>query len=103
MLNDRNDMKKIFNIFAAALMSAAVLTSCAEKEIVTYYPDEVVIPALQELSVEEGLQLSDGDGVIFATLQFSAADFGIALPQLQGTRHTPISRRISPPSRHLAM
>lgn len=71
-------MKKIFNIFAAALMSAAVLTSCAEKEIVTYYPDEVVIPALQELSVEEGLQLSDGDGVIFATLQFSAADFGIA-------------------------
>ena len=78
MLNDRNDMKKIFNIFAAALMSAAVLTSCAEKEIVTYYPDEVVIPALQELSVEEGLQLSDGDGVIFATLQFSAADFGIA-------------------------
>ena len=78
MLNDRNDMKKIFNILAAALMSAAVLTSCAEKEIVTYYPDEVVIPALQELSVEEGLQLSDGDGVIFATLQFSAADFGIA-------------------------
>ena len=71
-------MKKIFNIFAAALMSAAVLTSCAEKEIVTYHPDEVVIPALQELSVEEGLQLSDGDGVIFATLQFSAADFGIA-------------------------
>ena len=71
-------MKKIFNILAAALMSAAVLTSCAEKEIVTYYPDEVVIPALQELSVEEGLQLSDGDGVIFATLQFSAADFGIA-------------------------
>ena len=59
-------------------MSAAVLTSCAEKEIVTYHPDEVVIPALQELSVEEGLQLSDGDGVIFATLQFSAADFGIA-------------------------
>lgn len=94
-------MKKIFNIFAAALMSAAVLTSCAEKEIVTYYPDEVVIPALQELSVEEGLQLSDGDGVIFATLQFSAADFGIATAQ--GTRHTPISRRISPPSRHLAM
>ena len=32
-------MKKIFNIFAAALMSAAVLTSCAEKEIVTYDPD----------------------------------------------------------------
>ena len=80
-------MKKIFNIFAAALMSAAVLTSCAEKEIVTYHPDEVVIPALQELSVEEGLQLSDGDGVIFATLQFSAADFGIA------------SRRTSPPNR----
>ena len=69
-------MKKIFNIFAAALMSAAVLTSCAEKEIVTYHPDEVVIPALQELSVEEGLQLSDGAD--FATLQFSAVDFGIS-------------------------
>ena len=32
-------MKKIFNIFAAALMSADVLTSCAEKEIVTYNPE----------------------------------------------------------------
>ena len=57
-------------------MSAFVLTSCVEKEMVTYHPDEVVIPALQELSVEEGLQLSDG--ATFATLQFSAADFGIA-------------------------
>ena len=69
-------MKKIFNIAALALMSAFVLTSCVEKEMVTYHPDEVVIPALQELSVEEGLQLSDG--ATFATLQFSAADFGIA-------------------------
>lgn len=57
-------------------MSAFVLTSCVEKEMVTYHPDEVVIPALQELSVEEGLQLSDG--ATFATLQFSAADFGLA-------------------------
>lgn len=69
-------MKKIFNIAALALMSAFVLTSCVEKEMVTYHPDEVVIPALQELSVEEGLQLSDG--ATFATLQFSAADFGLA-------------------------
>ena len=69
-------MKKIFNIFAAALMSAAVLTSCAEKEIVTYNPEVAVVPALQELSVEEGMQLSDGAD--FATLQFSAVDFGIS-------------------------
>ena len=74
MLNDRNDMKKIFNIFAAALMSAAVLTSCAEKEIVTYDPDNTAVPALEAIADSYVLE----DGGAFATFTFSAAEFGIA-------------------------
>ena len=74
MLNDRNDMKKIFNIFAAALMSAAVLTSCAEKEIVTYDPDNTVVPALEAIADSYVLE----DGGAFATFTFSAVEFGIA-------------------------
>ena len=66
-------MKKIFNIFAATLMSAAMLTSCAEKEIVTYNPENAVVPALEALAGSYVLE----DGGEFATLQFSAAEFGI--------------------------
>lgn len=66
-------MKKIFNIFAATLMSAAMLTSCAEKEIVTYNPENAVVPALEALAESYVLE----DGGEFATLQFSAAEFGI--------------------------
>ena len=67
-------MKKIFNIFAAALMSAAVLTSCAEKEIVTYDPDNTVVPALEAIADSYVLE----DGGAFATFTFSAVEFGIA-------------------------
>ena len=67
-------MKKIFNIFAAALMSAAVLTSCAEKEIVTYNPENSAAPVLE--AIGESYVLEDGGE--FATLKFSAAEFGIA-------------------------
>ena len=66
-------MKKIFNIVAATLMSAAMLTSCAEKEIVTYNPENAVVPALEALAGSYVLE----DGGEFATLQFSAAEFGI--------------------------
>ena len=67
-------MKKIFNIFAAALMSAAVLTSCAEKDIVTYDPDNTVVPALEAIADSYVLE----DGGAFATFTFSAVEFGIA-------------------------
>lgn len=70
-------MKKIFNILAAGLMSVFALTSCAEKEIVTYVPENVVAPVLDELSAPEGgFVLVDGEN--FATLTFSPIDFGIA-------------------------
>ena len=70
-------MKKIFNILAAGLMSVFALISCAEKEIVTYVPDNVVAPVLDELSTPEGgFVLVEGEN--FATLTFSPVDFGIA-------------------------
>ena len=70
-------MKKIFNILAAGLMSVFALISCAEKEIVTYVPDNVVAPVLDELSTPEGgFVLVEGEN--FAALTFSPVDFGIA-------------------------
>ena len=66
-------MKKIINVLFAAAVSAFAMTSCAEKEIVTYNPDVTVVPALE--AIAESYVLTDGGE--FATLNFSAAEFGI--------------------------
>lgn len=66
-------MKKIINVLFAAAVSAFAMTSCTEKEIVTYNPDVAVVPALE--AIAESYVLTDGGE--FATLNFSAAEFGI--------------------------
>lgn len=67
-------MKKFFYIIAAALMSSLALTSCAEKEIVTFNPENAVPPVLEALAESYVLE----DGGAFATLNFSAVEFGVA-------------------------
>lgn len=66
-------MKKIINALFAAAVSVFAMTSCAEKEIVTYNPDVAVAPALEDIA--ESYVLTDGGE--FATLSFSAAEFGV--------------------------
>lgn len=67
-------MKKFFYIASAAMISILALASCAEKEIVTYNPENAVKPVLEAIAESYVLE----DGAAFETLNFSAVEYGIA-------------------------
>lgn len=67
-------MKKFFYIASAAMISVLALASCAEKEIVTYNPENAVPPVVETV-LAESYVLEEGGA--FATLTFSEADFNL--------------------------
>lgn len=67
-------MKKFFYIASAAMISVLALASCAEKEIVTYNPENAVPPVVETV-LAESYVLEEGGA--FATLTFSKADFNL--------------------------
>lgn len=56
------------------MISILALASCAEKEIVTYNPENAVKPVLEAIAESYVLE----DGAAFETLNFSAVEYGIA-------------------------
>lgn len=71
-------MKKFTTIIFSALMAAFALSSCAEKEIVSYYPENAVAPVLDDIpDPEDGSSYVLVDGETFATLTFSAVEYNV--------------------------
>ena len=68
-------MKKIFNILLAASMSALVLTSCQEKTLTVYHPEDMVAPQFTE-NLAASYDIKEGGE--FVTLKISEASYGVA-------------------------
>lgn len=66
-------MKKYFSILFAVLVSAIVMPSCQDEVGPVYEPDKVVASTLENIGTEYVLER----GGEFATLKFSATDFGM--------------------------